>query len=208
MITYLLQVQSSALLKIMYITDCWNTMITAAILYYGMTCLLHVQCSSWSLITNIIGWWIIWLQQSIHITNRSFFTRFLWHNVTIMQLENLKHFSNLCDMAYTIVFSLKWFGINEMRPDFSCVWGYQKVTSMPHHQSCTDWLCWRHKHIAHVISPSSALAFGMKMNETHNSTSSSRMQVENQWNKITDEEILDIIRQLQRGNDYWHIPQC
>jgi hypothetical protein len=41
----------------------------------------------------------------------------------------------------------------------------------------------------------------MKMSEKHKSTSPSAMQVKNQRNTITVEEILDIICQLQKGND-------
>jgi hypothetical protein len=42
----------------------------------------------------------------------------------------------------------------------------------------------------------------MKMSEKHKSTSSSTMQVKNQRNTITDEEILHIIHQLQKGIPY------
>jgi hypothetical protein len=53
-------------------------------------------------------------------------------------------------------------------------------------------------HVVHVISPSSALAFGTKVSKKHESTSPSAMQVKKQQKKICTEEKLDVISGLRK----------
>jgi hypothetical protein len=75
-----------------------------------------------------------------------------------------------------------------------CVGGWQKVTlSLSRQQTSMDWVCWWDNHMAHVVSPSTVLAFVTKMSEKCTSTSQSAIQVKN-WQKIIrTEEILYII---------------
>jgi len=76
---------------------------------------------------------------------------FFWCDFALMQLENLHHYSNLCDKVwfdaiwkkqYEKIFGIMRFGIDEMWLHLSCVGGQQKVMSLSHHQSCVDLLRW------------------------------------------------------------------
>ena len=53
--------------------------------------------------------------------------------------------------------------------------------------------------MAHLVLPSTALAFLTNMSEKCKSTSPSTIQVKNQRKTISIEEILDVISQLEKG---------
>jgi hypothetical protein len=125
-------------------------------------------------------------QQAVHIRNIKenyiqaglFLCDFFLCDFPLTLLENLQHFSNLQDNVqcnailhrqYVIVFSLMWFGMNEMWPHVSH-WRLAEsdVTHTPQNM-CMDWLCWWYKQGAPVIPPSSPWAFGMKMSEKRKS---------------------------------------
>ena len=67
------------------------------------------------------------------------------------------------------------------------------------HCVCVDWLCWWYIHVAYIVPPWTALAFGNKMSEKHKSTSPNAIQVKNRWKTISIEEKLDVISQLEKG---------
>jgi hypothetical protein len=61
---------------------------------------------------------------------------------------------------------------------------------------CVDWLCWSYNHVNTTVSFSTALTFLTNMREKHKSTSASKIRVKNQWQPISTEEKLDILRRL------------
>jgi len=59
---------------------------------------------------------------------------------------------------------------------------------------CMGWLRWWYNHVASI-----AFAFVIKMSVIHKSTSPCVIQVKNWWKTINTEEKLDIISQLEKG---------
>jgi len=64
---------------------------------------------------------------------------------------------------------------------------------------CMDWLRWWNKHMAHVVSSSTTLAFLTNMNDKHKFVSPSAIQVKNQPRTISIEEKLDVTIWLEKG---------
>jgi len=78
--------------------------------------------------------------------------RFLWCDFALMQLENLHHYSNLCDNVwfnaiwkrpYEKIFSIMRFGIHKMWLHLILCWrlAQNDVTVTPSFTH-TDWLHW------------------------------------------------------------------
>ena len=59
--------------------------------------------------------------------------------------------------------------------------------------------------MAHIIPPSSSLAFGMQMSEKRKSVSPSAIHVKKQRNTMNTEDKLDIISQLKIGEQIFYI---
>ena len=92
-----------------------------------------------------------------------------------------------------IIFGLMQCGIHDLWSHLPCVGGYQKVTSLSHHQGHTwiDYVC---NIITWLIY---TLAF-LTVSEKCKSTSLSAIQVKNWQTTISTEEKLDI-SQLEKG---------
>jgi hypothetical protein len=113
-------------------------------------------------------------------TGRSHLTLFLFHNFTLMQLENLNDFLNL---RFIFQFNAIWYR-RSMAALVMC-WNLAEsdVTVTPS-VTCMDWLCWWYNRKADIVSPSTALAFVTKMCDKCEFTSPSAIQVKNQWKII------------------------
>jgi hypothetical protein len=101
----------------------------------------------------------------------------------LTRLENLHHFSNLCD---NFRFNVIWHRQSMVVLIFCRRLAGSDVTVMPS-VMCTDRLRWWYKHVAHLLSFSTALAFITNMSEKHKSASSSAIQVKNRWKTISIE---------------------
>jgi hypothetical protein len=108
----------------------------------------------------------------------------------VMRLEKLHHFSNSWNSYW-----------------FNTIWHRRSVVPFIFHRALErsditvtrmDWLHWWPKHIAHVPSSSTSLAFLINMGEKK-ITSPSVIYVKNWWNTARTEVRLDTIRQLEKG---------
>ena len=107
-----------------------------------------------------------------------------------LSLENLHHLDE------NFQFNVVWHRKSVAALLFYRTLAESIITVIPS-VTCMDWLCWWCKHAAHVVASSTALAFVTNVSEKHKSTS---VQMKNQQNIIGVEEKLDIISQLQKGD--------
>ena len=90
-----------------------------------------------------------------------------------MWLENLHHFSNLCDnFQFNVIWHIWSMATLILRRRTAA----SDVTVMPS-VTCMDWLNCRYKHMADVVATSTALAFVKKISEKWKSTSPSGIQI-------------------------------
>jgi hypothetical protein len=143
--------------------------------------------------------------------------RFFWCDFSLMQLEILHHYSNLCDNVcfdaiwkrqYEKIFGIMRFGIDEMWLHLSCVRGPQKVMSLSHHQSRVGWLRWWVTQ-AHSSCNAPFITIGFWYeNEKHKSVSPSAIPVKNLWKTISIEDKLTNTLTVKRCMNYLHMSLC
>jgi len=125
-------------------------------------------------------------------------SRFTWFIFAQFRFNATWKFTPLFRIC-VMIFGLTLFGIDDPQAHSSSVGGLQKVTSLSRHQSHV-WIEYVYVKITlHLVSSSTALAFLTGMNKKCKSTSPSAIQVKNRWKTISNEENLNIICQLEKG---------
>ena len=119
-----------------------------------------------------------------------------------MQLENLHHFSNLCD---NFQFNTIWHRWSMAALIFCRRLVESDVTVTPT-VICMDWLGWWYNHAVHLVSFSTALAFLTNMIEKQKSTSPSTMEMKSQQKTIGTEEKSNAISHLEKRE--WIVNIC
>jgi len=107
-----------------------------------------------------------------------------------------------------MIFCLTLFGMDDPQVHVSSVGGLQKVTSLSCHQSHV-WIDYVYVIITLLIQfPFNSTGFLANMNKKCKSTSPSAIQVKNWWKTISNEEKLNVICQLEKGEWIVDMSSC
>jgi hypothetical protein len=127
-----------------------------------------------------------------------------------MQLENLRHFSNLRDhLRFNVIWHTRYKIFFVERDLAQVIRGRTcLVLRLPESDvivaplvTCMDWLRSWYSHAADVLHPSLAFAFDNKMSEKPRSTSPSATQVKKCRNTIDTKEKLNVLRRSAKLNE-------
>jgi hypothetical protein len=116
-------------------------------------------------------------------------------NLTLMPPENLYHFSNLLNNFW---FHTIWHR-QSMAARIFCSRLAQSDVIVMLLVTCMVWIHWWYDHTACLVSSSATLEIPITFSQKRKCTSSNASQVKNQWNTINIEEKLDVISQLEKG---------
>ena len=126
---------------------------------------------------------------------------------TLMWLENLHDFLNLCENFRLNAVWHRW----SVAALVLCWRLAESNVIVLLSVMCMDWLYWWYNRLADVFSPSASLGFVNKMSEERQSTSPSAIQVKNRQKTIRIEEKLCVISRLEKGEwivDIFHNVIC
>ena len=122
----------------------------------------------------------------------------------------MRYFSLKHDLAWMICDIFQFNVICRRRSLTALVLSWRLVESdvtVTPSVTCVGWLRWWYNHTADVVLPSTALASVTKMNEKCKSRLHNAVQVKNWWKTVSSEEKLDVINQLEKGDqitDFCH----
>jgi len=113
-------------------------------------------------------------------------------NFALTQLQNLHHFSNLCNKCWSHVIWHRQY----MALLIFCRKLAENDITVTAPVTCYALILLLYNHAAHLLSSPTALTFLTNMNEKYRSASPGTIHMKNRWKTIGTEEKLDVISWL------------